>query len=129
MRCVLQNNIAMIARTFPHGYRFSATIRYLFARLPTISNIEQMLRCERRITLQRFASTFPHGYQCSATIGLLNGTIAYDKQYCTSVFIMRWVLQNNITMMASIIPHGYHYSATIRYLFARLPIIEQMCLS
>ena len=27
--------------------------------------------------------------------------IAYDKEYCTIVFYMRWVVQNNNVMIAS----------------------------
>ena len=40
---------------------------------------------------------------------------AYDKQYCTIVLIMRWVVQNSIAMIASTFLHGYKCCANISY--------------
>ena len=126
-RCVLQNYFAMIARIFPHCYQCSAAIRLLYAqRLLMISNIAQMYH--EMHTAENIATTFLHGYHFIATIRYL--TIAYDKQNCTNVLIMRCVMQNNIAMIASTFPHGYQCSVTIRLLYAQrlLMNIAQECL-
>ena len=47
------------------------------------------------------ARTFPHDYQYVQQSDAIGTTIAYDKQYCTKLFIMRCVRQDNIAMTAS----------------------------
>ena len=44
----------------------------------------------------------------------LRPTITYNKQPCTNVFIMRWILQNYKSMTA---PYGSYHVATLRYHF------------
>ena len=43
---------------------------------------------------------------------------AYDKQYCTIVLIMRWVVQNSIAIIASTFLHGYKCCAKISTMIA-----------
>ena len=108
MRCVLQNNIAMIARTFPHDYQY---LQQSDAIGTTIAYDKQyctklfIMRCVRQNNIAMTASTFSHSYLVQHQIAIC--TIAYDKQYCTNVGVYRKItlqlLQVHSHMVISVV--------------------------
>ena len=104
-QCVRQNNIAMIARTFPHDYQYVQQSDAIAQPLLMINSNALMCYFDCFTTLSYVECTCNH---CNV---ILQYTY-HDKQFCAILFII-----SNLSAYSNLMLH-YIYNCVRKYLYS-----------